>query len=82
MFAAGAHFGWADECESALQLTHFDQTHTDTSTPAIAAIIDQLNLHQLTRTRGSSAACFHGFRSGARARRPMDMAMGAHGEGP
>ena len=79
MFAAGAHIGWADECESALQLTHFDQTHTDTSTPAIAAIIDQLNLHQLTRTRGRSAACFRGFRSGARARRAMHMAW-AHME--
>ena len=31
MFAAGAHIGWADQCESALQLTHFDQTHTDNS---------------------------------------------------
>ena len=80
MFAAGAHIGWADECESALQLTHFDQTktHTETSTPAIAAIIDQLNLHQLTRTRGRSAACFRGFRSGARASRDAH-GMGAHG---
>ena len=82
MFAAAAHTGWADQCESALQLTQFDQTHTVNSTIAITSIIDQQNLHQLTRTRGRSAACFGGFRSGARARRAMHTAMGAHGEGP
>ena len=82
MFDARAHIGRADQCESVLQLTQFDQTHTVMSTIAISSIIDQLNLHQLTRTRGSSAACFGGLWSGARARRAMDMAMGAHGEGP
>ena len=35
MFAAGAHIGWADQCESALQLTHFDQTHNLNLTLAI-----------------------------------------------
>ena len=49
MFAAGAHIGWADQCESALQLTQFDQTHTVNSTLAVTSIIDQLNLHQLTK---------------------------------
>ena len=82
MFAAAAHTGWADQCESALQLTQFDQTHSVYSKIAIISTIDQLNLHQLTRTRGRSAACFGGFRSGARARRAVHMAMGAHGEGP
>ena len=82
MFDAGAHIGWADQCESALQFLQFDQTHTVNLTIAITSIIDQQNLHQLTRTRGRSAACFGGFRSGARARRAMHMAMGAHGEGP
>ena len=82
MFVGRAHIGRADQCESALQLTQFDQTHTDNSTNDITSIIDQLNLHQLTRTRGRSAACFGGFRRGARARRAMHMAMGAHGEGP
>ena len=77
-----AHIDRADQCESALQLTQFDQTHTDVFTIATTSIIDQLNLHQLTRTRGRSAACFGGFRSGVRARRAMHMAMGAHGEGP
>ena len=65
MFVGRAHIGRADQCESALQLTQFDQTHTDNSTNDITSIIDQLNLHQLTRTRGRSAACFGGFRSGA-----------------
>ena len=62
MFDARAHIGWTDQCESALRLTQFDQTHTDNSTNDITSIIDQLNLHQLTRTRGRSAACFGGFR--------------------
>ncbi len=35
MFDAGAHIGWADQCESALQLTQFDQTHSLNSTLAI-----------------------------------------------
>ena len=81
MFDAGAHIGCADQCQSAHQLTHFDQTHTVNSTTEITPILISQNSHQLTRSRGSSAARFGGFRSGARARRAMDMAMGAHGEG-
>ena len=65
------------QCESVLQLTQFDQTHTVMSTIAITSIIDQLNLHQLTRTRGRSAACFGGFRSAVHARASRD----AHGDG-
>ena len=45
-------------------------------------ILGGQNLHQLTRTRGRTAACFGGFRTDARARRAMDMTMRAHGEGP
>ena len=35
MFVGRAHIGRADQCESALQLTQFDQTHSLISTVAI-----------------------------------------------
>ena len=36
MSLLGAHIGWADQCQSALQLTQFDQIHTVMSTIAIS----------------------------------------------
>ena len=42
-------FHMADQCESARRLTQFAQMHTESSTVAITSIIDQLNLHQLTK---------------------------------
>ena len=39
MFDAAAHIGRADQCESALQLTQFDQTHLVTLTIAIFSLL-------------------------------------------